>query len=101
MDELGLAMRLQEGTDRDTMIRNLTARMDALNANNTNEDKKAVRLDIQFKSGEDELLVDCSITHSLSKSHVRAEAKRTWQRLLAHRRRTRQASSSIRDSTQC
>ena len=77
-------MKLQEGTDRDTKIRDLTARMDALNANNINEDKKAVRLDIQFKSGQDELLVDCSITHSLSKSHVRAEAKRTWLRLCSH-----------------
>ena len=84
VDELGEAMKLQEGTDRDTKIRDLTARMDALNANNSNEDKKAVRLDIQFKSGKDELLVDCSITHSLSKSHVRAEAKRTWLRLCSH-----------------
>ena len=44
VDELGEAMKLQEGTDRDTKIRDLTARMDALNANNINEDKKAVRL---------------------------------------------------------
>ena len=33
------AMKLLEGTDRNTKIRDLTARMDALNANNINEDK--------------------------------------------------------------
>ena len=50
----------------------------------TKEDKKAVRLDVQFKYGQDELLIDCSITHSLAKSHRRAEAKRTWERLLSN-----------------
>ena len=58
--------------------------MDALNTANTKEDKKAVRLDVQFKYGQDELLIDCSITHSLAKSHRRAEAKRTWERLLSN-----------------
>ena len=58
--------------------------MDPISARTPHITKKAVRLDIQFKSGQDELLVDCSITHSLSKSHVRAEAKRTWQRLCSH-----------------
>ena len=84
VDELDLAMKLVEGMDKRDKVRDLTARMDALNTANTKEDKKAVRLDVQFKYGQDELLIDCSITHSLAKSHRRAEAKRTWVRLLSN-----------------
>ena len=84
VDELDLAMKLAEGKDKRDKVRDLTARMDALNTANTKEDKKAVRLDVQFKYGQDELLIDCSITHSLAKSHRRAEAKRTWERLLSN-----------------
>ena len=84
VDELDLTMKLAEGKDKRDKVRDLTARMDALNTANTKEDKKAVRLDVQFKYGQDELLIDCSITHSLAKSHRRAEAKRTWERLLSN-----------------
>ena len=57
--------------------------MDALNTANSTEEKKAVRLDVQLRHGPDELLIDATITHSLGKSHRKAEAARTWERLLS------------------
>ena len=53
----------------------------ALNTASDSEEKKAVRLDLQLQHEDDELLIDCTITHSLAKSHIRAEAKRTTERL--------------------
>ena len=50
---------------------------------NSKEKKKAVRLDLRFRHGPDELLVDATIVHSLAKSHRRAEAGRTMLRLLS------------------
>ena len=55
--------------------------MDALNAQSDSQKKKAVRLDLQLQHETDELLVDCIVTHSLAKSHLKAEAKRTMDRL--------------------
>ena len=55
----------------------------SLNKANIKEEKKAVRLDLRLRLGADELLVDGTIVHSLAKSHRRAEAKRTWERLLS------------------
>ena len=43
--------------------------------------KKAVRLDARLQHEGDELLVDCTIIHPLSRSHARAETKRTLERL--------------------
>ena len=66
VDGLDDAMKLPDGQDRSSMVRELTARMDALNTENQHEDKKAVHLYIQVKCGQGRVLVDCSITHSLS-----------------------------------
>ena len=82
LDDLDEAMRCKDEVERKTRLQEVTERMDALSRAHEKEDKKAVRLDLHLKCGEDDLLVDCSITHSLSKSHRRAEAKRTWERLL-------------------
>ena len=57
--------------------------MDVLNTANIKEEKKAVRLDVQLQHGTDELLVDVTIVHSLTKANKQAEAKRTWERLLS------------------
>ena len=77
-------MKLAKSRDKRYKVCDLTARMEVLTTANTKEDKKAVHLDVQFEYGQDELLIDCSIAHSLAKSHYRAEAKRTWERLLSN-----------------
>ena len=40
-----------------------------------------MRLDARLQHEGDELLVDCTIIHPLSRSHARAETKRTLERL--------------------
>ena len=83
-DELDAAHALPPGgEDRANALRELESRMEALNNANIKEEKKAVRLDLRLRLGADELLVDGTIVHSLAKSHRRAEAKRTWERLLS------------------
>ena len=52
-----------------------------LNTASDSEEKKAVRLDVQLQHDGDELLVDCTVVHSLARAHVRAEVKRTMLRL--------------------
>ena len=81
VDEIDEVRKLPPGEDRTRRQRDLSARINALNTTSDSEEKKAVRFDLQLIEGHNELLVDCTITHSLAKSHVTAEAKRTWQRL--------------------
>jgi len=84
VDELAAIQALAQGEERDARLRAAAARMDELNTNNSKEEKKSVRLDVQLRHGTDELLVDATIVHSLSKSHRSAEAARTWERLLSN-----------------
>ena len=83
VDELDAIRALIPGAERDSRTRAAAAQMDALNTANSKEEKKAVRLDVQLRHGPDELLIDATITHSLGKSHRKAEAARTWERLLS------------------
>jgi hypothetical protein len=83
VDELDEIKKLPLGEERDRRCRGATSRMDALNANYTNEEKKAVRLDNYFRHGTDELLIDGTIVHSMTKSAVAKEAARTWERILS------------------
>ena len=80
-DELDEIKKLPPGEEATTRRRDISARMDALNTQSDSQKKKAVRLDLQLQHETDELLVDCIVTHSLAKSHIRAEAKRTMDRL--------------------
>ena len=81
LDELDAIHGLDDGPERTQRTRALAEKTDVLNATTHKEEKKAVRLDIQLSHGPDELLVDATITHSLSKTNRAAEAKRTWERL--------------------
>ena len=81
VDELEVIEHLPQGNERDSKYRAIVARMDVLNTANIKEEKKAVRLDVQLQHGTDELLVDVTIVHSLTKANKQAEAKRTWERL--------------------
>jgi len=83
VDELDTATAMPAGTARAEALRTVERNMDALNTANSKEKKKAVRLDLRFRHGPDELLVDATIVHSLAKSHRRAEAGRTMLRLLS------------------
>ena len=85
VDELDEVSKLPEGTARTSRYQAAcaTARMDELNTANIKEEKKAVRLDVQLQHGTDELLIDGTIVHSLTKTNKQAEAKRTWERLLS------------------
>ena len=84
LDELDAIHGLDDGPERTQRSRSLAEKTDVLNATTHKEEKKAVRLDIQLSHGPDELLVDATITHSLSKTNRAAEAKRTWERLMDH-----------------
>ena len=46
-------------------------------------DSTSTHLNLRLRHGPDELLVDGTIVHPLSKSHRAAEAKRTWERLFS------------------
>ena len=83
VDGFDEAMQLAESKDRANTRFEFTDRVDALNTANIQEDKKAVRLDVQFQGGHDETLNDYSIIHVLAQSHRRAEAKRTWEQLMS------------------
>ena len=83
VDELDTATAMPAGTARANALRTVEHNMDALNTANSKEEKKAVRLDLRFRHGPDELLVDATIVHSLAKSHRQAEAARTMMRLLS------------------
>ena len=66
--------------------------------NNKQEEKKAVRLDIQLLHRDDELLVDGTLVHSMTKTGKQAEAKRTWERLLSDITAVRDKPTSAIDS---
>ena len=74
---------MPEGSDREAKYREVLKQLNALNNNNKQEEKKAVRLDIQLLHRDDELLVDGTLVHSMTKTGKQAEAKRTWERLLS------------------
>jgi hypothetical protein len=80
-DELDKVRAMPTGEERDAAAQAANARMEALNTNITEKDRKSVRLDVQLRHGSDELLIDATITHSLSKSARQAECKRTLERL--------------------
>jgi hypothetical protein len=80
-DELDKVRAMPAGQDRDAAAAAANAKMEALNTNITQKDRKSVRLDVQLCHGSDELLIDATITHSLSKSARQAECKRTLERL--------------------
>ena len=42
-----------------------------------------MRLDNYFRHGTDELLINGTIVHSMTKSAVAKEAARTWERILS------------------
>ena len=96
VDQLDEVQRMPHGEDRRRLYRELTTRMDALNQSNSKE-KKSVRLDVQLQHGQDELLLDGTIVHSLAKSYVRAEAKRTWERLLSPVKSVRDKPAAVLD----
>ena len=55
--------------------------MDELNIANNQEEKKAVRLDVYLQHDLDELLIDGTIVHPLTKAGRGPEAGRTWERI--------------------
>ena len=81
IDEMDQIQSLPPGDTRTRRQRDLSASINALNTASNSEKKKAVRLDVQLQHGGDELLVDCTIIHPLAGCHLRAEAKRTLERL--------------------
>ena len=81
IDEMDQLQRLPPDDARTRRQRELSERINALDTASDSEKKKAVRLDARLQHEGDELLVDCTIIHSLSKAHARAEAKRTLERL--------------------
>ena len=81
IDEMDAIQQLPPGDARTRRQREVSARINALNTASNSEKKKAVRLDVQLKHDGDELLVDCTIIHPLAKAYIRAEAKRTVERL--------------------
>ena len=83
VNELDTATAMPAGSARSEALRAVEHNMDALNTANSEEKKKAVRLDLRLQHGPDELLVDATIVHSLSKTHRQAEAGRTMSRLLS------------------
>ena len=80
-DELDKVRAMPTGEERDAAAKVANAKMEALNTNITQKERKSVRLDVQLRHGSDELLLDATITHSLSKSARQAECKRTLERL--------------------
>ena len=80
IDEMDKLQELSQ-TERTRHQRDLSERINALDTASDSEKKKAVRLDARLQHEGDELLVDCTIIHSLSRAHARAESKRTLERL--------------------
>jgi hypothetical protein len=83
VDELDRVKAMPTSSERTAAFRKAVQEMDELNATNNNEQKQAVRLDLYLRSGADELLVDTTCTHPMSKTNRPKETKRTWERLLS------------------
>ena len=85
-------------SERTAAFRKAVQEMDELNANNNNEQKQAVRLDLYLRSGEDELLVDTTCTHPMTKTNRPNEIKRTWERLLSEVKSMRELPAAAIDT---
>ena len=83
IDDLDRAKRLTVVSERTEALREVSRRMDELNIRNATEEKKAVRLDLHLRKGLDELLIDTTCTHPMTKAGRQPEIKRTWERILS------------------
>jgi hypothetical protein len=83
VDELDRVKAMPTSEARTAAFRKVVQEMDELNEKNQHEQKQAVRLDLYLRSGEDELLVDTTCTHPMTKTNRPNETKRTWERLLS------------------
>lgn len=98
VDELEEVRLLPKGPERTNRYRDVETKMSALNTANIQEEKKAVRLDIQLFHGTDELLIDGTMVHSLTKTGRQAEAKRTWERILSEVKSVRDRPAAAVDT---
>ena len=81
VDALEEVRRMPAGEEKDRKAAEVNGKMDELNIANNQEEKKAVRLDVYLQHDLDELLIDGTIVHPLTKAGRGPEAGRTWERI--------------------